>query len=158
MIKTSESFRGFVKCPRNRIKEPSPGRGLGVQRAKRGAERRCSGALPRSTQEGDTGEGSGSAKGEGKLAVANRSGEQWQRRHPSKSAAHDRPPTRHIKRKSGSEQTCDAGLTLRLGPYFLSNCPGKHPGIDRADLEFSMSGNDCGIQIARRNHKTETGM
>jgi len=119
MIKTSESFRGFVKCPRNRIKEPRPDRGLGVQRAKRGAERRCSGALPRSTQEGDTGEGSGSAKGEGKLAVANRSGEQWQRRHPSKSAAHDRPPTRHIKRKSGSEQTCDAGLALRLGPYFL---------------------------------------
>ena len=43
-------------------------------------------------------------------------------------------------------------------PTFLSSCPGKRPRIDRADLEFSMSGNDCGIQIARRNHKTETGM
>ena len=97
-------------------------------------------------------------QGEGKLAVANMSGEQWERRHHSKSAAHDRPLTRHIKRKRGSEQTCDAGRTLRLGPTFLSNCPGKRPGIDRADLEFSMSGNDCGIQIARRNHKTETGV
>ncbi len=119
MIKTSESFCGFLMCPRNRIKEPSPDRGLRGATAKRGTERRCSSALPRSTQNQDTEEGSGRAKGEGKLAVANMSGEQWEGRHHSKSAAHDRPRTRHIKRKSGSEQTCDAGRKLRLGPYFL---------------------------------------
>ena len=90
-----------------------------MYRRKGGTERRCSSGLPRSTQNGDSDEGGGSAKGEGKLAVANMSREQWERRHHSKSAAHDRPPTRHIKRKSGSEQTCGAGRTLRLGPYFL---------------------------------------
>jgi hypothetical protein len=127
MIKTSESFCGFLECPRNRIKQPSPDRGLRGATAKRGTEGRCSSALPRSTQNRDTDEGSGSANGEGKLAVVNMSGERTMGTSASFEVRGARSPS-DPTHQTQERLSCDAGRTLPLGPYFLKQLSGEAPG------------------------------